>query len=113
MNKEKKFREIMNKEKKFHKNIMKTYNNDEKLSYVMDRFYTVGAIFDNSSICSKNILDLKKKSYTTNSMLLNNVLSCLFDKKKFTSKKLIYSIPGYKDTPLENGGRYEDYLFYN
>jgi len=103
----------MSVEKKFHENIMKTYNNDEKLSYVMDRFYTVGAIFDNSSICTNNILDLKEKNYTTNSMLLNNVLSCLFDKEEFTSKKLIYSIPGYKDTLLENGGRYEDYLFYN
>ena len=100
-------------EKKFHENIMKTYKNNKELSYVIDRFYTVGAILDNSSICTSDILNLKKRSYTTNSMLLNYVLSCLFENEKFTAQKLSYSIPGYKDTPLKNGGRYEDYLFYN
>ena len=101
------------KKKKFHENIMKTYNDDKKLAYVMDKFYTVGAILDNSSICSRNISKLREEKFTTNSKLLNNIISCLLDEEKFTSRKLIYSIPAYDDTPLKNGGRYEDYLFYN
>ena len=101
------------KEVKFHQNIMRTYNNDEKLAYVMDRFYTVGAILDNSSVCEEYTSKLKQKTFTTNSMLLNNIISCLFEETKFTSNELTYSIPAYKNTPLPEGGRYEDYFFYN
>ena len=39
------------KEVEFHQNIMRTYNNYEKLAYVMDRFYTVGAILEIKKIC--------------------------------------------------------------
>ena len=100
-------------ETEFHENILNTYNNDKKLSYVMDRYYTVGSIFDYKSICENTTLELVKQKYTTNSMLLNSVLSCLLGNKNFTEEELVYSIPAYKNTPLENGGRYEDFLFYN
>ena len=100
------------KEKKFHQNILNTYNYDKKLSFVMDRYYTVGAIFDNNSICKMTTEELSKKRYTTNSMLLNSVLSCLFKNENFTSEKLIYTLPPYKNTPLDKGGKYEDFLFY-
>ena len=36
-----------------------------------------------------------------------------FEETKFTSNELTYSIPAYKNTPLPEGGRYEDYFFYN
>ena len=99
-------------EKEFHKNILQTYSNNEKLSYVIDRFYTVGAIYDNSSICNNYLIKLKNKKFTTNSMLLNSVLQCLFEEEQFTSSNLEYLIPGYKNTPLEAPEKYENYLFY-
>ena len=101
----------MSTEKIFHDNIYATYDGDKTMAYLMDRFYTVGTIFDNSSLCTEEITELKLKRYTTNSMLLNGILKCILDNKQLTKNKLIYKIPGYKDTPIKDSTKYEDFLY--
>ena len=68
-------------------------------------------IFDNSSLCTEEITELKLKRYTTNSMLLNGILKCILDNKQLTKNKLIYKIPGYKDTPIKDSTKFEDFLY--
>lgn len=100
----------MSTEAEFHKNILKTHNNDEKISYVIDRFYTVGTVLDNNNYCSDEISNLSNQKFTTNSMLLNEILRCMLGGDNLTKSPLEYSIPSYKNTPLEKGGNYEDFI---
>lgn len=91
----------MSSEKKFHTNIFKTYNGNETLAYFMDTFSTVGAVLDNSQLCYEDLNILQKQNYTTNSMILNTILKCMLNVKQLTNYDLEYSIPGYKNTPID------------
>jgi len=100
----------MSTEKIFHDNIYATYDGNETMAYLMDRFYTVGTVYDNSSLCTGEINELKLKKYTTNSMLLNSILKCISGSKRLTKNELIYKIPGYKGTPITEPTKFENFL---
>ena len=100
----------MSTEKEFHKNLLDTYNGNKTLAYLMDRFSTVGTIFDNSNLCEEQIKNLELGEYTTNSMLLNEILKCLLGQKKLVNYKLEYEIPGYEGTPIDRDTKFETYL---
>ena len=80
------------KEKKFKNFIMSSYNNDPVKAELMDKYATLGSIYDNLNLCNSWISDLNNKPYTTNSMILNTVLKCLIEKENFTDIKLTYSL---------------------
>ena len=50
------------KEVKFHQNIMRTYNNDEKLAMLWIDFIQL-ELYDNSSVCEEYTSKLKQKLY--------------------------------------------------
>ena len=79
---------------------MSSYDNDYVKAELMDKYATLGSIYDNSNICDSWIENLERKPYTTNSMILNTVIKCLLNKEDFIDKKIIYSLEkelDYKD----------------
>ena len=80
------------KEEKFKEFIMSSYDNEYEKAVLMDKYATLGSIFDNKKLCVPWIEDLKKRTFTTNSMILNTVIKCLLDTENFIDRDLIYRL---------------------
>jgi len=83
------------KEQNLKNSLIALYNDEDKAK-ILDTYPAFGAIYDNSSICKKNIDSLLIKKYSTNSMLLNHILGCLNGKKNMLYKNIEYNLPNEK-----------------
>ena len=83
-------------EKKLRDKIFSLYSDAEK-AYVLDRYPTFAAIYSKNTLCTKNFKNLKQKIFTTNSMILNYTLGCLFGNEDELLKNLKYNLPNGKD----------------
>ena len=92
------------KENTLIKNIYSKYDN-KKTAEIIDGHATLGAIFDNQKLCSKWTDDLLTKKFTTNSMILNNILGCMFEDEVSIElgKKIEYKLP--------NSENFSNYLY--
>jgi hypothetical protein len=83
------------KEQNLKNDIIAQYDDEDK-ARILDTYPAFGAVYDNSSICKKNIDNLLIKKYSTNSMLLNHILGCLNGKKSMLYKDIEYNLPNEK-----------------
>ncbi len=90
------------KNENLKKNIENLYENKSQAK-ILDQYPAFAAIHDPKSICTKNIENLIKKNFSTNSMILNHILGCLTGTEKMLFKNLKYNLP--------NGERYLDYIY--
>lgn len=88
-------------EEKLKKNIQSNYDDFETYKF-MDTFPVFAGISDDSLFCEKYISKLKNSSFTTNSMIVNAILSCLAKTDSLFSKPINYR---YNDL------NYSDYLY--
>ncbi len=85
--------------------IMSIYPNEDH-ALIIDNHATLGSILDYSNICSEHINFLENNNFTTNSMVLNNILSCMLGVNNILedqTKNIKYSLPDNK--------KFENYIY--
>ncbi len=92
-------------EKKLKNKILSNYPSKDH-ALIIDNHATLGSILDHKNICSENINDLQNNIFTTNSMILNNILSCMLGENNILedqTKNIKYSLP--------NNKKFENYIY--
>jgi len=83
-------------EENLKKSIKQKYENFDQYT-IIDTYPTQSAVLDYSNLCPNSISNLSNSNYTTNTMIVNEILKCFIGKNKIFDYKIDYSLPNNKD----------------